>query len=258
MRVVTLNINGIRAGARKGFFDWARELNPDVICLQETKAQMEHLSDAGLGLPGYHAYYHDAQRKGYSGVGILTKVKPKHVTMGLGWDIADAEGRYIQLDFAHVSIASLYLPSGSISEERQAVKFDFMRHYEKVLYKQRHAQRSFILCGDWNIVHNEIDIKNFKSNQKNSGCLPEERAWIDKLFTKEGWVDAFRQVNHHAHEYTWWSQRGRARDNNVGWRIDYQVITPDLAPKVKAVSIYKEQRFSDHAPVIVDYDYHLS
>jgi exodeoxyribonuclease-3 len=254
MRVITLNINGIRAGARKGFFDWVQSEKPDVICLQETKAQMAHLKDHdNLCLPGYHAYYHDAERKGYSGVGILTRVKPTRVVTGLGFPVADTEGRYIQCDFGDLSIVSLYMPSGSSSEDRQVVKFDFMAHYEKILHKQVRSGRSFIVCGDWNIVHKEIDIKNFKSNQKNSGCLPEERAWIDQLFVKEGWVDAFRQVNQASDEYTWWSQRMRAREKNVGWRIDYQVVTPDLGPKVRAARIYKDQVFSDHAPVIIDY-----
>ncbi|OGO93750.1 MAG: exodeoxyribonuclease III [Coxiella sp. RIFCSPHIGHO2_12_FULL_42_15] len=254
MRVITLNINGIRAGARKGFFEWLPKQHADVICLQETKAQMEHLHDEHFRPKGYHCYYHDALKKGYSGVGIYSKVKPKNIITGLGWKYADEEGRYLQLDFDDMSIASLYLPSGSSGDERQAIKVKFLDFYEPILQKIAKSKHPFIICGDWNIVHKEIDIKNFKSNQKTSGCLPEERAWLDAVFTKMGWVDAFRVVNHEADQYTWWSSRGRAWENNVGWRIDYQIISPDLADKVQRVKIYKEQRFSDHAPLIIDYD----
>jgi exodeoxyribonuclease-3 len=166
----------------------------------------------------------------------------------------DAEGRYIQADFGKLSVASLYLPSGSSKEERQQIKFSFMKRYSERLKKMRRQRREFIICGDWNIVHKEIDIKNWKSNQKNSGCLPEERAWLDELFGPLQYVDAFRVVNQETGQYTWWSNRGQAWANNVGWRIDYQVITPALAERIKAVSIYKAQRFSDHAPLIVEYE----
>lgn len=254
MRIITLNINGIRAGARKGFFDWLQQQDADIVCLQETKAQMQHLTDDIFHPAGYHCYFTDAQRKGYSGVGILSRLKPVKVSHEIGWELADSEGRYVQLDFDNnFSVASLYLPSGSSGEERQQVKFAMMDFYEKMLQKIRQSSRSFVICGDWNIVHKEIDIKNFKSNQKNSGCLPEERAWLDKVFNEIGWVDAFRVVNQEAEQYTWWSNRGRAWDNNVGWRLDYQVITPDLKDKVCDASIYKAQRFSDHAPLIIDY-----
>lgn len=253
IRVITLNINGIRAGARKGFFEWLQQQNADVVCLQETKAQMEHLQDAHFRPEGYQCYYQDAIKKGYSGVGIYSKIKPQKVITGLGWECADTEGRYIQLDFSNISIASLYLPSGSSGEERQKIKFKFLDRYAKILQKIAKSNRSFIIAGDWNIVHKEIDIKNFKSNQKNSGCLPEERLWLDGVFTEMGWVDAFRVVNQEPHQYTWWSSRGRAWENNVGWRIDYQIVSPDLANKVQRAEIYKEQRFSDHAPLIIDY-----
>ncbi len=257
MRVISLNINGIRAGERKGFFEWLKHARADIICLQETKAQMQHLDGEVFRPKGYHCYFHDAEKKGYSGVGIYSKIKPDKVTKGLGWPHADTEGRYIQCDFGNLSVVSLYLPSGSSGEERQKVKFDFLDRYLKVLDKNKRSKRDFIICGDWNIVHKEIDIKNFKPNQKTSGCLPEEREWIDRLFTKKGWVDAFRVVNQKPDQYTWWSNRGRAYEKNVGWRIDYQVITSSLKDKVKAVKIYKEQRFSDHAPLIVDYDFDL-
>ena len=254
MRVISVNLNGIRAAGRKGFYEWLEGQDADFVCMQETKAQMRHLTDELYRPKGYHHFFSDAEKKGYSGVGIYSKRKPDHVKEGLGWHCADTEGRYIQADFGKLSVVSLYLPSGSSKEERQLLKLDFMKQYEKILQTQRQSQQEYILCGDWNIVHTEKDIKNFKSNQKTSGCLPEERAWIDNLFVNQGWVDAFRQVNQDAGEYTWWSNRGRAWDNNVGWRIDYQIVTPNIGDKVKRAHIYKDQRFSDHAPLVIDYD----
>jgi len=256
MEIVSANVNGIRAAAKKGFFDWLFKRLPDVVCIQETKAQLHQL-DSDIFCPqGYHCYYFDAEKKGYSGVAIYSRVKPDKVTSGLGdgFEDMDAEGRYIQADFGKLSVVSLYLPSGSSKDERQQVKFDFMRRFEDTLKAMRRKKRDFVICGDWNIVHKEIDIKNFKSNQKNSGCLPEERAWLDKLFGEMGFVDAFRVVNQEPDQYTWWSNRGQAWAKNVGWRIDYQVITPELADKVKSAEIYKSERFSDHAPLLITYD----
>lgn len=253
-RVITLNLNGIRSAAKKGFFSWLLDQNADVVCLQETKAQEKDLTDAQFCPQDFHCYYKDAEKKGYSGVGIYTKKKPTKVITTLGWDVADKEGRYIQVDLENVSIISLYLPSGSSGEERQQVKFQFLKQWALILEKIKASQRSYIICGDWNIVHKEIDIKNFRSNQKTSGCLPEERAWLDGVLTRYKFVDAFRVINQEKEQYTWWSTRGRAWDKNVGWRIDYQIISPDLAPYVRKVNIYKDARFSDHAPVIIDYD----
>ncbi len=256
MKVISANLNGIRAAHRKGFFDWMPRQNADVICIQETKAQVHQLEQAILNPEGYHACFHDAEKKGYSGVAIYSRQKPDRVIRGLGegFEDMDAEGRYIQVDFGKLSIASIYLPSGSSKDERQLIKFDFMQRLEERMNGMRRQRREYILCGDWNIVHREIDIKNFKSNQKNSGCLPEERAWLDKLFGSMGWGDAFRAVNQEAEQYTWWSNRGQAWANNVGWRIDYQVITPGLIDRVKAASIYRDERFSDHAPLILEYE----
>ena len=254
MRVITINVNGIRSAASKGLFGWLAQQRADVVCLQETKAQ-EHQLDAGLHVPnGYHNYFHDAQKKGYSGVALFCKREPDRVTYGLGWPDMDAEGRFIQADFGKLSVISLYLPSGSSSEERQAVKFDFLARFMPVLKSLRKRRREYIICGDWNIAHQNIDLKNWRSNQKNSGFLPEERAWLDELFGPAGFVDAFRVVNQEPDQYTWWSNRGQAWANNVGWRIDYQVTTPGLADKVRKVAIYKAQRFSDHAPLSIDYD----
>jgi exodeoxyribonuclease-3 len=258
MRVISANTNGIRSAAKKGFISWLRKVRPDVVCIQETKAQEHQLTDEQFNPNGYFCYYHDAVKKGYSGVAIYSKVKPKKVIEGLGWHDIDIEGRFLELQFEKLSIISLYMHSGSASEERQAVKFDFMKRFMSYLISLRRKRREYIICGDWNIVHKRIDIKNWTGNQKNSGCLPEERAWLDKLFGEVGYVDAFRVVNQDPHQYTWWSNRGQSWANNVGWRIDYQVITPNLQPLVKSASIYKNERFSDHAPLIIDYDFELS
>ena len=262
MRVITANVNGIRAAAKKGFFDWLKKQKADVVCIQETKAQEHQLQpgadDEPLFYPkGYYSYYFDAEKKGYSGVALYCKKKPDAVTTGLGWKHADSEGRYIQADFGKLSIASLYLPSGSSSEERHANKLKFMDIFLEDLKAMKRKRRDYIICGDYNIVHKEIDIKNWKSNQKNSGCTPEDRAWLDVLFDKVGFVDAFRAINNKPDQYTWWSNRGNARANNVGWRIDYQIITPGLKDKVKKAAVYKESWFSDHAPLIMDYDVEL-
>ena len=257
MRIISINTNGIRAAAKKGFFDWLKTTDADVVCIQETKAQ-EHQLDPAIFCPEpYYCEFHDAEKKGYSGVAIYSKVKPQKVIKGLGWPDIDIEGRYIEFQYKGLSIISLYMHSGSSSEQRQAVKFDFMERFMDYLQSLRRKRREFIICGDWNIAHKKIDIKNWRSDQKNSGFLPEERAWMDKLFDEVGFVDAFRVVNQEAHQYTWWSNRGQAWANNTGWRIDYQVITPKLKPLVKAASIYKDERFSDHAPLIIDYDYTL-
>ena len=254
-KIISANVNGIRAAAKKGLFDWLKKQDADVVCIQETKAQEHQLTDEIFCPKGYHCYYFDAEKKGYSGVALYAKQKPDNVITGLGWEVADTEGRYIQADFGNLSVASLYMPSGSSKEERQAIKFDFMDRYMPHLKDLRGMGREYIICGDWNIAHKKIDIKNWRSNQKNSGFLPEERAWMGQLFDEVGFVDAFRAINQEEAQYTWWSNRGRAWDNNVGWRIDYQVVTPGLKDKVKAVDIYKDERFSDHAPLIIDYDF---
>ena len=253
MRVITANVNGIRAAGRKGFFEWLIQQNADFICLQETKAQLAVLSEELYQIPGYHCFYSDAVKKGYSGVALYTKQTPQKVINTLGWPVADEEGRFVQADFDNLSIVSLYLPSGSSGDHKQNNKVEFMEKFLHVLRDMKASKRDYIICGDWNIVHKEIDIKNFKSNQKTSGCLPEERAWLDDLFEKEGFVDSFRVVNQEPGQYTWWSNRGQAYAKNVGWRIDYQVVSAQLKNRVKSASIYKDERFSDHAPLIVDY-----
>ncbi|MEO8401948.1 MAG: exodeoxyribonuclease III [Gammaproteobacteria bacterium] len=254
MRIITINLNGIRSAAKKGFFTWLKSQNADVICMQEVKAQQADITDEIFRPEGYHGYFHFAEKKGYSGVGIYTKQEPTAVKTGLGWSLADQEGRYVEITLGKLNIASLYLPSGSSGEERQASKFDFLARYSDLLQQQRKQDSEFIICGDWNIAHRQIDLKNWRGNQKNSGFLPEERAWMDELFGNIGFIDAFRHINQEPDQYTWWSNRGQAWAKNVGWRIDYQVVTPGLKDKIKSVSIYKDQRFSDHAPLLIDYD----
>lgn len=254
LRVITANLNGVRSAARKGFFDWLARENADVICVQELKAQEQDMLDPVLRPKDYHSYFHFAEKKGYSGVGIYSRIEPKKVVTGLGWHEADNEGRYVAVDLGKLWVASLYLPSGTSSEERQAVKYDFLDKFEGELNNIRRDKKEWIICGDWNIAHKQIDLKNWRSNQKNSGFLPAERAWLDKLFGEMAFVDAFREVNQEAEQYTWWSHRGQAWAKNVGWRIDYQIITPGLKPAVKSASIYKDERFSDHAPLVMEYD----
>lgn len=257
MRIMSLNANGIRAAARKGFFDWLPTQDLDFVCLQETKAQIDQLADQVFFPSGYHCHYHDAEKKGYSGVALFSRHEPDQVQHGIGWPVFDSEGRWIQVDVGSLSVISLYLPSGTSKEERQAFKYECMAYFTPKLQSMAEENRDYVICGDWNIAHKEIDLKNWKANQKNSGFLPEERAWMDEVFGALGWVDAFRQVDPHPERYTWWSNRGRAWDNNVGWRIDYQVVNQRLAGRIQAAEIYTQSRFSDHAPLLIDYDYDI-
>ena len=205
--------------------------------------------------PGYHCRYVDAMKKGYSGVGIYAKIPPNKIIEGFGSDEFDAEGRYLEMRFGRLSIVSLYMPSGSASEERQQAKFRFLDEFMPYLQSPRRKRRDYIICGDWNIAHKKIDLKNWRGNQKNSGFLPEERAWMDELFDNVKFVDAFRVINQEPEQYTWWSNRGQAWAKNVGWRIDYHVVSPRLKTNILRTSIYKEERFSDHAPLTIDYEY---
>jgi exodeoxyribonuclease III len=254
MRIITLNANGIRSAARKGFFEWLPAQEADVVCIQETKAQVDQLVDPMFRPSGYHCYYFDAGKKGYSGVAIYSRVKPQAVITGFGSHEFDAEGRYIEAQFKGLSVVSVYLPSGSSSDERQQAKFRFLDQFMPFLRSLKRRRRGYVLCGDWNIAHKEIDLKNWRSNQKNSGFLPEERAWLDALFGDERYVDGFREVDARPEQYTWWSNRGQAWTKNVGWRIDYEVLSPGLRGCVKSADIYKTQRFSDHAPLTLDFD----
>jgi exodeoxyribonuclease-3 len=255
MRIITVNLNGIRSAASKGFYEWLEEQGADIICLQELKAQAADMTEQMLSPHGYHGYFHYAEKKGYSGVGIYCRIKPQQVKVGLDIAEFDAEGRYLQADFANSSVVSLYLPSGSSGEERQAVKFKFLAAFMPHLRDLKASGREVVVCGDWNIAHREIDLKNWRGNKKNSGFLPEERAWLTTLFDEVGFVDVFRQLHPELEAYTWWSNRGQAWANDVGWRIDYQIATPVIAQRATAAGIYKAQRFSDHAPLLIDYKF---
>ena len=256
LRIITFNANGIRAAIRWGFCDWLAKQQADIVCIQETKAQCNQLPEP---LPfadyGYHCYYADAQKKGYSGTAIFSRLQPQEVTVGLGWEPADSEGRWIMARFPGLCVASLYMPSGTSGEERQQVKFDFMDRFEQDLqHMEADTTCEYIICADWNIAHREIDLKNWRNNQKNSGFLPEERDWLSRIYATTGWRDGFRLINDQQHQYTWWSQRGRARQNNVGWRLDYPLLSAGLHSRIKSVSICATPYLSDHAPLIMDYD----
>jgi len=253
MRIISVNLNGIRSAAGKGFYEWLAQQDADIVCLQELKAQAPDMTAQMLAPHGFHGYFHYAEKKGYSGVGIYCREQPQRVAQGLGIAEFDAEGRYICADFAGFSVVSVYLPSGSSGEERQAVKFKFMAAFMPHLRELRASGREVVICGDWNIAHREIDLKNWRGNKKNSGFLPEERAWLTELFDQVGFADVFRRVHPELEAYTWWSNRGQAWARNVGWRIDYQIATPGIAARAESASIYKAQRFSDHAPLIINY-----
>jgi exodeoxyribonuclease-3 len=252
-----LNLNGIRSAEKKGVFSWLARQSADVVCVQELKAQAGDMTAAMINPDGYQGYFHYAEKKGYSGVGIYARRQPDALVEGLGIGDIDAEGRYIEARFGKLSIVSLYLPSGSSGEHRQAAKFAFMERFYPYLESLVKSGREVILCGDWNIAHTARDLKNWKSNQKNSGFLPEERAWMGDIFGRQGWVDVYRQLYPEAEgeAYTWWSNRGQAWAKNVGWRIDYQIATPGIAAAARRASVYKDERFSDHAPLSVDYDH---
>jgi len=255
LRIVSLNLNGIRSAATKGVFDWLAEHRADVVCVQELKAQLPDLSERMKAPDGCHGWFHCAEKKGYSGVGIYARRSPERIVEGIGHAAFDAEGRYLRVDFGNVSVVSVYVPSGSSSPERQAMKFRFMDEFFPILKALRGEGREIVICGDWNIAHKEIDLKNWKGNLKNSGFLPEERAWLSRVFDELGWVDVYRRLYPAAEgeAYTWWSNRGQARAKNVGWRIDYQIATPGIAATAKEAAVYTARRFSDHAPLTVDY-----
>jgi exodeoxyribonuclease III len=257
LRIITLNLNGIRSAAGKGLFDWLAAQKADVVCLQELKAQLPDLTPAILNPHPYSGHFSCAEKKGYSGVGLYCRKAPDALISGFGSKEFDAEGRYLRADFGRLSVISVYLPSGSSSDERQQAKFRFMREFMPHLAELKASGREILICGDWNIAHKEIDLKNWRGNQKNSGFLPEERAWLGEIFDQHGWVDVFRRLNQQPEQYTWWSNRGQAWTKNVGWRIDYQIATPGIAQSAKAEAIYKAQRFSDHAPLTIDYDWKL-
>jgi exodeoxyribonuclease-3 len=257
MRIITLNVNGIRSAAGKGFFDWLRRQRADIVCVQELKAQAADMSQEMLAPAGLRGAFHYAEKKGYSGVGLYSRREPDRIVQGVGDRDIDAEGRYLRADFGALSVVSVYLPSGSSGAHRQQAKFRFMDHFFPHLKRLAAERREILLCGDWNIAHREIDLKNWRGNRKNSGFLPEERAWLTRVFDELGWVDVYRRLHPDAtgESYTWWSNRGQAWAKNVGWRIDYQIATPGLASAARRACIYKQRRFSDHAPLTIHYDH---
>lgn len=253
LKIISANVNGIRSALNKGFFEWILQERPDVICLQEIKADLEVIPEQLINFNDYYCYYAPAQKKGYSGVAILSKVKPEQVIVDLAHQDMDEEGRYLEFRYKDFSVISLYLPSGSSGEDKQLKKFRCMEHYFEILRQQSARNHNYIICGDWNIAHQSIDLKNWKGNLKNSGFLPSERQWLTDVFAL-GYIDAWRYLYPDDPGYTWWSNRGQAYLNNVGWRIDYQIISIGLIDKLKSASIYKLQKFSDHAPLMMDYD----
>jgi len=262
LKVITLNVNGIRSAERKGLFRWLPAQKADVICLQETKAQEADLGgDNPAGGPfqikGYERHLHSARKKGYAGVALYCKRKPDAVVKGFGVKEFDDEGRFVEARFGKLAVISIYLPSGSAGPHRQASKFRFLDKFFIHLKKLKDSGREIVLCGDWNIAHKEIDLRNWRGNRKNSGFLPEERDWLTKVFEEVGFVDVFRRLNAKPDQYTWWSNRGQAWAKNVGRRIDYQVATPAISACARKVKIYLENRYSDHAPLTIDYDYPL-
>lgn len=258
-KLTSLNLNGIRSATSKGVEAWVASSRPDCICVQEIRAQAPDVAGRFETLAGLSGHFHFAVKKGYAGVAIYSRHAPSDVVTGFGSAEFDAEGRYLELRFdtpsRKLSLVSCYFPSGSSGEERQQAKFRFLDQFRPHLAALK-AQREFILCGDVNIAHKEQDLKNWRSNQKNSGFLPQERAWMTDLLGTGGLVDVYRRLQPDATDaaYTWWSNRGQAWANNVGWRLDYHLATPALASLALAESIYKAERFSDHAPITIEYD----
>lgn len=254
MRIISYNVNGLRAAIKKGFLEWLKTDPADVVCVQETKAQQDNIEAAPFRALGYHDYWFSAQKKGYSGVAVFSKVKPDHVEYGNDDQVSNDEGRVVQLDFGDVRLINAYFPSGTSGDLRQAFKYQWLDQLHTFLEKLKKKHPKLILCGDYNIAHKEIDIHDPKGNKKSSGFLPEEREWMDKFF-KHGWTDSFREFHTEPHRYSWWSQRfPSVRLNNKGWRIDYINVTDNLKSKLKDAEIYPDVKHSDHCPVYIDID----
>jgi exodeoxyribonuclease-3 len=252
MKIITTNVNGIRSSYNKGFFDWLDKENPDIVCLQEIKADIDSIPQELKQWHNYYGYFYPAIKKGYSGVAIYSKKEPKLITYGLGDKKIDDEGRFLRVDFNDFSVISLYLPSGSSGEEKQINKFYFMDYFLPILEMIISSNQKVIICGDFNIAHNQIDLKNWKANINKSGFLPKERDWLSKVLNL-GYIDIWRTLYPEISGYTWWSNRANAYQNDVGWRIDYQICSSNLLGNFKNANIYKLEKFSDHAPLIVNY-----
>jgi len=254
MKIITYNVNGIRAAMTKDLVGWLKSANPDVLCLQETKATPEQVDVKAFEDLGYHLYWYSAQKKGYSGVAIFSKIKPKHVEYGCGIEKYDFEGRVIRLDFANCSVMSVYHPSGSSGDERQAFKMQWLADFQKYIDDLKTKIPNLILCGDYNICHKPIDIHNPKSNANTSGFLPEEREWMEQ-FIQSGFIDSFRYFNQEPHQYSWWSYRAGSRGKNLGWRIDYNLVANQLEKQLKRAVILPDAMHSDHCPVLLEMDF---
>lgn len=257
LRVISINVNGLRAAEKKGLLDWLNESEADVVCMQETRINHDQWTDK-FKPEGWHTHLFPAERAGYAGTAIYSRLPIASLSRGLGFELADSQGRFITAEFdlgldKPVFISSLYLPSGSSGDEAQARKDIFLDEYKQILKRWRDEDKSVIICGDYNIVHKRVDIKNWSGNQKTSGCLPHERAWLDHIYDELGYVDTFRVVRKESEVYSWWSNRGQARAKNVGWRIDYQACSPDWKERTVGAWVYKDNWFSDHAPVVIDY-----
>lgn len=250
MKIISYNVNGIRAAIQKGFIDWLKEENPDVICLQELKADIDQVDTSEIEALGYQIYWHSAQKKGYSGVAIFSKISPKAVTIGCGIEKYDAEGRVIRADFEDFSVMSVYMPSGSSGDERQGFKMIWLSDFHQYIEDLKKEIPHLIISGDYNICHKPIDIHNPKSNANSSGFLPEEREWMEN-FIQSGFVDSFRHINSEPHHYSWWSYRAGARGKNLGWRIDYHLVSEPLQDRIAHAQILPEVKHSDHCPVVI-------
>jgi len=251
MKIISYNVNGIRAAINKGFLEWLAASNADIVCLQEIKAMHEQIPLLDFDALGYHHFWYPAQKKGYSGVAILSKQMPDNLVFGMGMEEYDREGRFLRADFGDLSVASIYHPSGSSGDERQAFKMRWLADFEQYVEKLRQEKPKLVLSGDYNICHQAIDIHDPVRNATVSGFLPEEREWMSGFFAK-GYVDSFRELNKQPHQYSWWSYRANARANNKGWRIDYHVLTENLKPEIKSAAILPEVKHSDHCPVVVE------
>jgi len=251
MKIISYNVNGIRAALNKGLIDWLKTENPDVFCLQETKARPEQVDVSGFEKLGYKAYWESAEKKGYSGVAIFSKAEPKNIIIGCGMDQYDMEGRVIRADFDDFSVMNVYMPSGTSGDERQAFKMEWLKDFFEYAHQVAKEVGQLIIVGDYNIAHNEIDIHNPKGNKNNSGFLPEERAWVSK-FLDSGFIDSYRFLNPEVEKYSWWTYRFSARSNNKGWRIDYQATTMNMEPRLKRADLLNDAVHSDHCPTLLE------
>lgn len=251
MKIISYNVNGIRAAIKKDFLGWLKSTDADIVCLQEIKAHPDQINIFDFTELGYHTYWYPAQKKGYSGVAILSKTEPNHIEYGCGIEKYDVEGRVIRADFNDVSVMNVYMPSGTSGAERQAYKFEWLDDFYSYSQKLKTKLPNLVICGDYNICHTEIDIHNPKANANSSGFLPEERAWMTKFFNN-GFIDSFRYFNPEPHNYTWWSYRANARVKNLGWRIDYLSVTQQLEERLHRSAILSEAKHSDHCPILLE------